>query len=211
MNQVEKIKELQSLGFFDKNTLSQFFELSNNSLYANIKRWLRSGVLIQLKKGVYVTSEYVKAQKNLDAYVEFLASKLREPSYLSLEYVLQKNNILAESVYGFTSVTLKSKRIYQNKFGIFVYRNIKEKLFQGYAIQDAHGFKVKMATKAKALFDYFYYKFSRIPEVSIPIIEELRLNYDEVSSKDLKELSDYCALSKIRKMSGLTAMIKKIK
>ena len=67
MNQVLKLKKLANLGFFDKNTLAQFMELSENSLYANIKRWLKSGVLIQLKnrrcRMSHQIGEYVSVNK----------------------------------------------------------------------------------------------------------------------------------------------------
>lgn len=209
MNQVKKIKELQGLSFFDKGTLSQFFELSENSLSANIKRWLKAGILIQLKKGLYVASEYVKTQRNRDAYLESVANKLREPSYLSLEYVLQKNNILTEGVYGFTSVTLKSKRIYQNSFGVFVYRNMKRPLFEGYTIDEVDGFRIRTATKAKALFDYLYYKLFRIPEINVKMLEDLRLNLENLSRREWEEFSKYCRLAGTRKMAMLKTLLRK--
>ncbi len=211
MNQVSKIKKLSTLSYFDKNTLSQFVDLSDNSLYANINRWLRSDILVSLKKGLYVTSEFLKSQNNRLFYMEFIANKLREPSYLSMEYVLQKNNMLAESVYGLTSVTLKSKRTYQNKLGVFTYRNIKDELFDGYTLQDKDGFTIKMATKAKALFDYFYYKLWKVKEIDTALIKNFRLNYDEWTPADFNEFSQYCHRVQIKKMMDLIPIIKKMR
>ena len=210
VNQIRNIKNLEVLSYFDRNTLSQFFDLSQNSLSANVNRWLKSGILIQFKKGFYVTSAYVQAQRKQNPYMEFIAGKLREPSYLSLEYALQKYSVLTESVYGFTSVTLKSKRVYKNKFAVFVYRNIKEELFTGYTIKNMDGFMVKMATPAKALFDYFYYKLFRINEINKQMIDDFRLNYDGFSSKDLNEFSRYCLLAKTKKMRQLITFIKEL-
>lgn len=207
MNQVNKIKNLARLSYFDKNTLSQFVELSDNSLYANIKRWLRSGRLIQLKKGLYVTSDFVSAQKNPSAYLEFIANKLKEPSYLSMEYVLQKHNILSESVFGFTSVALKSKRTYKNKFGLFAYRNIREDLFDGYDIRQIEGFSLKVATKAKALFDYFYYRLLRVKDFDAGFIKSFRLNLHEMTNKEMKEFSGYCKAARTKKMEILAQMV----
>src|SRR3990167_7792948 len=186
MNQVNKIQNLAHLSYFDKNTLSQFVKLSDNSLYANIKRWLKKDLLIQLKKGLYVMAPFVSAQKNITAYTEFIANKLREPSYLSMEYVLQKHNILSESVYGFTSVTLKSKRTYKNKFGLFAYRNIREDLFKGYEIRQTEGYNLRIATKAKALFDYFYYRLLRVKDFDAGFIKSFRLNLHELTNKEKK-------------------------
>src|SRR3990167_5793664 len=181
MNQVGKLKKLSNLSYFDKNTLSQFIDISDNSLYANIKRWLKSGVLIQLKKGLYVSADFFKTLKGLDAYVEFVANKLHGPSYLSTEYILQKHSMLSEAAYGLTSVALKSTRSYKNSLGIFMYRNIKPALFKGYTIREKDGFQITSATKAKALFDFFYYRLLRAEDVNDELIESFRLNYDPLT------------------------------
>lgn len=210
MNQVKKLVLLKGLSYFDKNSLSQVISQPTKSLYANINRWLQSGILIQLKKGLYVTADFVKSQKEQEAYTEFVANKLREPSYLSAEYVLQKYNILPEAVYGFTSVTLKSKRIYRNKFGVFVYRSIKKELFAGYDIQKINGFNIRVASKAKALFDYFYYKLYRVKEIDENLVRSFRLNYDNVSTSDLKEFKRYSLAAKTKKMNDLASVIRRL-
>lgn len=208
MNQLSKIKKLSNLSYLDKNTLSQFIELSDNSLYANIKRWLKAGDLIQLKRGMYVTADYISGLNNKDAYMVFLANKLREPSYLSMETVLQNYNMVSEAVYGWTSVTLKTKRIYKNKFGAFIYRNIKELLFDGYEIKAVGGFDIRVASRAKALFDYLYFKLLKVREVDGRIIESLRLNWDEFPKNDLVEFTGYCELSHVGKMAKLPDIIR---
>jgi hypothetical protein len=62
------------------------------------------------------------------------------PSYLRLEYVLQKYSILSESVFAFTSITVKTGRTYRNDLGDFVYRNIKKDLFSGFDLIEKDGF-----------------------------------------------------------------------
>lgn len=207
MNQVKNLKKLATLSYFDKNTLSQFMALSDNSLYANIKRWLRLRDLIALKKGLYVTQDYVRSLKGTTAYAEFMANKLREPSYLSMEYVLQRHNMLTEAVFGWTSITLKSKRIYTNPLGAFGYRNIKEVLFTGFEIRSADGFDIRIARKAKALFDFFYFKLFKTRVITPEILESFRLDFDGFSKADLVEFTKYCKLSGIQKFGQLPTMI----
>lgn len=207
MNQVKKLKQLANLSHFDKNTLSQMIEISDNSLYANIKRWLKEGELIQLKKGLYVTKEYLNRASNREVYNEFIANKLREPSYLSLEYILQKHSLLSEAVFGITSITLKSKRKYHNDLGLFIYQSIKEKLFTGYDIKRKNNFEIKEATKAKALFDYLYLKLWRVKSINIELFDSLRLNLDEFTEGDLKEFLGYCQLSGVEKFNNLPKLI----
>jgi hypothetical protein len=210
MNQVKNLQKLSPLSYFDKATLSQFIALSDNSLYSNIKRWLKSGDLIALKKGLYVTRDYLNSLKTTKAYSEFIANKLKEPSYLSMEYVLQWHNILTEAVFGWTSITLKSKRIYVNPLGTFVYRNIKEALFTGFEIRSSDGFDIRIARKAKALFDYLYFKLFSIQIITPEILDSFRLNLDGFSKEDLKEFSGYCKLSGIQKFNQLPTQIGKL-
>ena len=127
-----------------------------------------------------------------------------------MEYVLQKYSILSESVYGLTSVTLKSKRRFKNKIGLFTYRSMKEALFTGYVIKQVGGFSIKIATKAKALFDYLYYQLFRIQKFDELLLESFRLNMDEWVEAEWNEFAGYCTLVGNRKMAQLPAMLKKI-
>lgn len=210
MNQLKKLRHLAELSYFDKNTLSQFVTCSARALYENINRWLKKGILIQLKKGMYVTNQYYLSAKDKGLYREFLANKLREPSYLSLEYVLQKYGVLTEAIYSYTSVTLKSKRIYHNKLGNFIYHNIKEDLFTGYTINSRDGIEIKEASVAKALFDYLYYKLRHANNISVELLMSLRLNLDLFSYKDFKELALYSERCGWKKFKSLTKLLKKI-
>ena len=207
MNQVVKLKKLGNLSYFDKNTLSQIIELSDNSLYTNIKRWIKSGRLVQLKNGMYVTDIFLSTLPDKTPYAEFIANKLREPSYLSTEYVLQKYGVLTEAVYGYTSVTLKSKIMYQNNLATFSYNNISKKLFTGYVIKTYGKFSIFEATKAKALFDYLYLKLFRVTNVTKELLESFRLNLDELTKPDFKELSRYCEITGIDKFLTLVKII----
>ena len=88
MNQVNKIKKLENLSYFNKATISQYVNAKTNTLSTDINRWTKNDILIQLKKGFYVTSNYYEKLQNKTLYLEFISNKLKEPSYLSLEYIL---------------------------------------------------------------------------------------------------------------------------
>ena len=210
MNQVKKIKKLENLSYFNKDTISQYIDAKTNTLFTDINRWIKNDILIQLKKGFYVTSNYYEKLQNKTLYLEFISNKLREPSYLSLEYILQKYSILTESVYAITSITIKSSRIYKNKLGFFIYRNIKDILFTGFNILESNGFAVKEATKAKALFDWMYLKLLRLKKFDLSLLESFRLNLENFKPKEFKEFELYCELTGIKKYLQLASMIKKI-
>ena len=185
-------------------------ESTGNALSANIQRWIKNGKLIQLKKGLYVTKEYYQTIANNEAYYEFLANILKKPSYLSMEYVLQKYSMLTESVFAITSVTRKKTRIYQNRIGTFIYSNIKDELFTGFKITNKSGFEIKEASKAKALFDFLYLRLWRVSEISREIIESYRFNLSEMQTEEYLEFESYVILSGLRKFKNLPSILKDV-
>jgi len=196
---VAKLKQLENLSYFDLETLSQITDLKGNTLYKNVSRWKEQGIIIQLKRGVYTTSGFALKQ-DTKSYLEFVSNKLRYPSYLSLEYVLQKYSLLTEGVYAFTSITLKKTNTYKNKLGLFTYSNISQNLFTGYKIVNKEGFQIKEASKAKALFDFLYLRLLSVKNINKSLIDSFRFNLDEFSQKDQKEFKSYVKLSKIKKL-----------
>ena len=201
------INELNTAGYFNKNTLQQVAPISDNALYSNIKRWLKQNIIIQLKRGLYVTNDYYIRLPEKQAYLEFIANKLKSPSYLSLEYVLQKYSLLTEGVYAFTSITLKKTNTYKNKLGLFTYSNISQNLFTGYKIVNKEGFQIKEASKAKALFDFLYLRLLSVKNINKSLIDSFRFNLDEFSQKDQKEFKAYVKLSKIKKLEKVSVWL----
>lgn len=208
MNKINYLSKLNLASFFTTKTLRDIVGGKNDAFNANVARWMKNGSLIQLKKGVFVTKEYYQLCTDKQIYNEFLANILKKPSYLSGEYVLQKYGILSESVFSITSVTRKKTRIYNNKLGMFVYSNIKEKLFTGFDIVTKSGFEIKEATKVKALFDYLYFRLLRVTEINQEIIDSFRLNLGDLTTGDFKELNHYMELSGIKKFINLTDYLK---
>jgi len=135
----------------------------------------------------------------------YLANRLRQPSYLSLEYVLAKEGLIPESVYSLTSVTLKTPRAYTNFIGNFTYRNIQKKLFCGYGVKMWQGKKIYLASKAKALFDYFYLNQAADPGRAVT---DARINREGLTEKDLAELAEYTDLAKSRKMTKILQIMR---
>ena len=151
---------LKSLAYFNKSTLGEILEKFGENLNYQIKKLIKTGELICLKKGLYTSRVYLltleKTPGLYERYLEYLANITRQPSYVSLEYALAKYGLIPEGVYTITSITLKTPRIFKNSLGNFTYRNIKESLFTGFNNLDFEGKRVKMATKGKSLFDFLY-------------------------------------------------------
>lgn len=181
-----------------------------------IKKLAKEKRLIPLKKGLYASSYYVdliaQEPKNKEVYFEYLANVLRFPSYVSLEYVLSACGILPESTFAITSITVKTPRVYTSEAGTFIYRNIKAALFSGYRMKDFHGKKVRIASPAKALFDFLYLKkLSPFAKAREYLLRDGRINWDVLLKEDKIEFITVVDLSGSQKMRLIAAFLKKEK
>ncbi len=203
--------KLEKLPFFNKKTAGILIEKKGNNLDKKIQRLLDKNYLINLKKGWYVTRSYLDKEERIEIYGDYLANKLRKPSYLSLEYMLQNYNLIPQAVNVWTSISLKTTRSYENEIGSFVYKNIKNRLYKGYDIVRKGKYNIYQARKAKALFDYLYLKVNISDNLEYELKEGLRINWDEFLKKDLKEFSQFTAESQMKKMQEILKIINKIK
>ena len=195
------IKVIDELPYF---RISDLVSLHNDREY--LKRFLfrqkKRGKIASLKRGVYVSTEYLRRIKNssgvVDAYYELVANTIYQPSYLSCEYVLQKYGIMSEAVIAITSVSTKKTNKFTNELSTFRYYSIKEYLFTGFVIKQKGDFTIAEASVAKALFDFLYFRKTFLN--SLGEIKELRLNLENLKKKDFQELKKYIKLEKSKKM-----------
>ncbi len=169
-----------------------------------LSRYVTSGRAVRLKRAMYVADEYVRAIELSGAiatYPEFLSGVLCEPSYISLEYILYKHNLLTELPVKVTAVTTKKTTSCSNKFGTFIYHSIREDLFTGYDIAKEHDFTIRRARKTKALFDFLYYRKDILTDRKS--VTELRLNIDECNNADKRELATYIHKEGSKKMKTI--------
>lgn len=176
-----------------------------------IKYNIKIGKFIKLKRGMYTTEDFVKKikyQGKFEDYLEFLATNLLVPSYLSLEYILSKYALLTEAPFSLSLITLKTPRIIKNSLGSFSYFNIKKELFCGFRLEKRGNFELRYATKSKALFDFLYLKKRTLRIVNKEVIEELRLNLNELKREGWKEFEGYLNLAKSKKMEEIFKFLK---
>ncbi|MCX5712190.1 MAG: hypothetical protein NTY47_03830 [Candidatus Omnitrophica bacterium] len=117
-----------------------------------------------------------------------IANKLYAPSYVSLETALSYYSIIPEVSMAVTSITTKSTRKFSNKHGLFIYRAIKPKVFNGYYVEKQGNFDILIAEPEKALADYLYFKTYRGKKISIP---EERLDKEAISRLSRRKLESY--------------------
>ncbi len=113
---------------------------------------LRKGVIVRVKKGLYVFGD---DYRDRPFSRELLANLVFGPSYLSLDWALQYYGLIPEKVEAMTSVTTGRSRRFQTPVGLFVYRQIPDGAFRvGMTrIETGPEMAFLMATAEKALSD----------------------------------------------------------
>ncbi len=152
LKQIEVEEKLKSLGFlvFTPQEFKDIFSVSAATSQSFIKRNLKSGLFIKLRNNFYTVKD-----SRQDYF--FIANRLYQPSYISMETALSHYNIIPEAVYGNTSITTKTSREFETPIGNFTYRHIKIEAFTGYGLQEVDRYKVLIAEPEKALADYLYF------------------------------------------------------
>ena len=177
----ELLKRAQHLPVVDTRVLSAGHK-NSLSLKVQISRWVKSGRLIQLKRGLYLLAEPFRKTTPSEFYI---ANVLKAPSYISLEKALEFHGLIPEAVRVYTSVTTKRPENFETPFGRYAYQHVKPSLFFGYASLSLSGQVIFMATPEKALLDFFYLKQVK---VSLDYLIELRLqNLENIKITKLLE------------------------
>jgi hypothetical protein len=111
-----------------------------------ISRMIRSGELLQLRRGLYAT------QRDINPYC--LAASIYGPSYISFETALSFYGLIPEAVYEITSATLKRPKEFENIFGRYRYHKIPKTVYSiGIERIIEGGIPFLMASPTKALCD----------------------------------------------------------
>lgn len=180
------IEQLKSLPHFNKNVIYQLgksYNLTDSTLDTYISRYLKSKEIIQLKRGFYISADFLHKNKNDISYLFYLANILRTPSYISSWTALQYYDLATESIQTILSVAPKITKTYENKAGNFAYHSIRKELFSGFSLVKGN-FDFYIASPSKALFDLLYFKTRQFRGVRFDAIEELvadlRIDFNEM-------------------------------
>lgn len=198
---------LEKLPVFNKDQAALLIGKSGKNLDKKLLQLAKKQYLLPIKKGLYTSAGFLD-KTDASAFKEYLAGVLRFPSYLSLEYILAKNNLIPEAVVSLTSITLKSSRQFQTPFGNYLYQNINARLFCGFNTEDNNEFITYQASKAKAVFDFIYLKSFK--NMKLEISTDLRINWSEFENQDVVEFTKYVQLSSSKKMNNALKLIRKI-
>jgi len=186
---------IQDMPYLSKTALENSFQKNSNTMRNSLVYWDKIGRITRVKRGFYVYSNFLDKRDNSLYYSRFLATKMIEPSYISMESILQDYQMFTDVVYGYSVVTVKKTNSLVNDFGNFNYRSIKQELFMGFSAQSYGNMTWYVATKAKALFDYIYFNKQKFSDFSKNEVEGLRLNLEMMKKKDWQEYEKYLTYS----------------
>ena len=169
--------------FKEKNTIA--------NVNAKISREIKKGNLIKLKNGLYETDE------NTPGYL--LATSIYGPSYLSFDYALFHYGLIPEKVVNYTCATLnkRKKKIFQNDFGTYIYRDIPKRVYflEVHLVIEGN-YSYQIASKEKALCDKLYTlsPLKNQNELKTLLFNDLRIDEDEFKKLDYNIINKLASL-----------------
>lgn len=177
-------KQMKKQPFAFEEACVVAFRTPPSTLKVQLHLWKAAGEILSLKKGLYMFADK-------DADIASIAGALCSPSYISLEYALNRYGLLPDIPFAVTLVTTKTTRKFNTPRGHFTYQKIPIRAFMGFNP------KTLMAEREKAIVDYLYLNQRRlVPEENF--WEEMRWqNLGEVGFQKALKFVRYFNSSKL--------------
>ncbi len=123
-------------------------------LRRQLSRWVTSGRLVQLRRGLYALAP---PYRKTEPHPFLVANRLVRGSYVSLQSALAHHGLIPEHVPVTTSFTTGRPQHRENPFGAFDYHHCPPDRLTGYRLETlGGGQEALVATPAKALADLIH-------------------------------------------------------
>ena len=137
--------------YFGYEELARILGISSASARVTASRYVKMGLLIRIKRNLYVLSEFWNRATKEDKFI--IANLAETPSYISLMTALDYSNITTQMQKNFfESVAVQRTKTITLSESVFRYAKISQDLYFGFEKKD--GFFI--ATPEKALLDAVY-------------------------------------------------------
>lgn len=179
-----------------------------------ITRWIEKGVIIRIKKGLYVFGEGLRRKPYS---CELLANLVYGPSYLSLEWALQYYGIIPERVVALTSVSTGRSRRFSTPAGLFTYLQVPLPAFRtGMTRVEIDGEPAFLvATREKAIADKVRQDrglgITRVSQMGGYLLDSLRIDESSLIDMNSQAISDIGRRYGSRKIQYLADFIEGLK
>jgi predicted transcriptional regulator of viral defense system len=175
-----------------------------------ITNLLKKGVIIRVKKGLYVFGPDF-ARKPYSR--ELLANLIHGPSYVSLDYALSYYGMIPERVEAVTCVTSGKSRVFHTPIGRFTYQTAPLAYYRTGIdiIESGDGRSFLMATREKALTDRLRQSdgsaIRTLHDLEAYVFDHLRLDSDSLSRLDTARTADIARSSGIKRLRLLSDLV----
>jgi hypothetical protein len=169
------------------------------SLYGNLKfpenkiaDLERKGIIIRIKRGLYVVSKQIH---NQEISRELVANHLYGPSYIPFETALAIHGLIPEKVFAVRSATFKRAKRFENIVGNFEYITVPQNYYSigisRQIIDDKYSYL--LATPEKALCDLIIatpnLRLQSVKAMQIYLEENLRIDFPDWQNIDINIIS----------------------
>ena len=172
-----KLQELNSIKkiYFGYEEIARVFGISLDSAKVTASRYVRQGLLLRVKRNLYVRREVWNAATIEEKYS--LANLAQVPSYISLTTALEYYEITTQMLRNFyESVAIKRTKEINLNGSVFRYTKLTSDLYFGFIKEKG----VFIATPEKALLDAFYLMSYGRYSLDISALNAAKLDRDEI-------------------------------
>jgi len=200
VNFLEFRKSFIEIGCFNTHQILTLYPPFSSN---NLTRWVKQGLLVKLRQGYYSFPE-LRGQPDFALYV---SNRIYKPSYISLHTALAFYGMIPEAVTQITAVSSLKTAEFQNDFGLYTYKKVREELFFGYEPKPFGDKTILFAHPEKALLDLLYlYPFYDSPEE----MESLRLDEEYLANDlDLARMEQYTVRFNNKALTRRVELMKK--
>lgn len=177
------LHELGDQVLFDLPTAVQLSSAPTPQVTAQLSRWIGSGKLIPLRRGLYAIGDVYRKTALSSVQV---ANEVYRPSYLSCLWALSFYGLVPDAVPVFQSVTTRTTRRFTNSVGTFAYSSLKQNLFWGSVTRAIDGVAFSIAEPEKALLDLWHLSSGEWSRDRL-----LGMRFQQVGLVDVTRLADY--------------------
>lgn len=191
---------------FTDTDLTSMISASRDSRYGLVKRAIRNGEIIRLKRGLYCLARK-NQRRSLNTYA--ISQLLYGPSYVSVESALSYHGWVPEGVFMTTCVSITRSATYKTPVGDFFYHHVpQECLYEDVEHVVADEGDYFMAKPLKALCDYIYVHKKTWSGIK-PLVRSLRVDEELVTQLTGEQCDRLCENYRSRKVRAFIKGVKK--
>jgi phage terminase large subunit-like protein len=173
---------------------------------ARLTRLIKSGELIQLRRGLFTDTPAISRR--------VVAAALYGPSYISFEYALGAAGLIPERVMTICSASFNKNKdkVFHTPLGEFRYYYLPAAVYPyGITMEEEDGASYLVAEPEKALCDMVYkvHGVTSVTAINSLLLEDWRIDYDDLAKLDRDFIRWIAPRYRKRALNALAAWFEK--